>query len=72
MTKPQVELTDVSISGNIATATVNIKFRDTGKMFDSFGALTYVLTDPEFINASVKDVEPVLRGFVLAMLNDVI
>ena len=69
---PTIELQDVTIKDTIASARVNISYHEDGKSFDSFGTLTYVITDTEYVNAPVEDVTSVLRGFVMAMLNNII
>ena len=70
--KLTVSISDITIQHDFASARVNISYHTEGKSFDSFGTLTYVLTEPELIGATPEKVEPTLRGFVLGILNNVI
>jgi len=70
MQKPIIKLTKIAVKGNIATAMVKISCNSEGKRFDSFGTLTYTLDDPEYFDAPVETIEPVIRGYVLIMLNN--
>jgi len=70
MSRPTLEITDVKVKDTIASARVNISYHKDGKSFDSFGTLTYVLTDPDLYDAPIEDIKSVLRGFLLCMFND--
>ena len=70
--KPTIELQDVTIKDTIASARVVIHYDNNEcGLFDAVGTVTYLLTDPDYHNASIKDVESVLRGFLLCMFNDI-
>ena len=70
--RPTIELQDVTIKDTIASARVNISYHEDGKSFDSFGTLTYVITDPDYLDGHISEITAILRGFVIAMLNDLI
>jgi len=67
-----INLFNTVLKGDIASTGFTYRVKSENVSLSLTGTITYRITDPDYLNAPIKDIEHLLKAAILCQLNDVI